>query len=82
MCLRAAGLIQVGFLFIYERIFCCLDLFFFDPDLILNLFLLALIGLALSYSSSITDSLTWLVRYMTALENNMNSVERVRHYTT
>jgi ATP-binding cassette subfamily C (CFTR/MRP) protein 1 len=41
-----------------------------------------LIGLALSYASSITDSLTWLVRYMTALENNMNSVERVRHYTT
>ena len=38
------------------------------------------ISVALSQILSIQQSFAWLVRYITALENDMNSVERVIHY--
>ena len=37
-------------------------------------------GLALSYTVGIQQSFGWLVRQITELENDMNSVERVVHY--
>jgi ATP-binding cassette subfamily C (CFTR/MRP) protein 2 len=39
-----------------------------------------MVGLALAYAGSITESLTWLVRYVTTTENQMNSVERMEYY--
>ena len=39
------------------------------------------IGVALSQIVSIQQTLSLLVRYIAALENNMNSVERVIHYS-
>ena len=39
-----------------------------------------MVGLALSYATMITDSLTWLVRYLTLVENQLNAVERMDHY--
>ena len=38
-------------------------------------------GLTLSYIISIQQSFGWLVRQVAELENNMNSVERIIHYS-
>jgi hypothetical protein len=53
---------------------------FFVLILMLLLLFVAMVGLALAYAGSITESLAWLVRYVTTTENQMNSVERMEHY--
>jgi ATP-binding cassette subfamily C (CFTR/MRP) protein 1 len=39
------------------------------------------VGLLLTLASSITQTLNWFVRSSTALESQMNNVERIFHYT-
>ncbi|TPX31925.1 hypothetical protein SmJEL517_g04837 [Synchytrium microbalum] len=41
----------------------------------------ALLGLSLSYASSVTQMLSWCVQQFTNVELNMNSVERLSHYS-
>lgn len=38
-------------------------------------------GLSLSYALSVTQSLTWMVRVTSDLENNVVAVERIREYS-
>jgi ABC-type multidrug transport system fused ATPase/permease subunit len=46
-----------------------------------NLFNASLVSLSLSYAYTTIDWLSWLVRATAELEQNMNSVERILHYT-
>ncbi|KAF8927650.1 P-loop containing nucleoside triphosphate hydrolase protein [Dissophora ornata] len=39
------------------------------------------IGLVLSYSMSVTGTFNWCVRQFAEVENNMNAVERLHHYS-
>ncbi|KAF9325126.1 hypothetical protein BGZ91_002564 [Linnemannia elongata] len=41
----------------------------------------ATIGLVLSYSMSVTGTFNWCVRQFAEVENNMNAVERLYHYS-
>ncbi|KAG0043171.1 hypothetical protein BGZ83_011761 [Gryganskiella cystojenkinii] len=41
----------------------------------------ATIGLVLSYSMSVTGTFNWCVRQYAEVENNMNAVERLHHYS-
>ena len=39
-----------------------------------------IVGLSLTYASSITNSISFLIRYTSQIETNMVSVERVKEY--